>query len=127
MVDFAKIRADRQKEAEVQALRLKAEAINKGVIPTWLDRINHLIEYHLTELDNWQEGFVYSVKEWLVRSPDSRPSEKQQNKIKEIEDQYCGQVCHALQKAGIPHATPEPTLKPKRHTGFDDMDDDIPF
>lgn len=87
MVDFAKLREQNKANA-----RRLAEA---PIPPSELDRVNHILTFHLTELTDWEEGFVYSQKEWLTKKPGNYLSDKTATKLKEIEDSYCGSKCHA--------------------------------
>lgn len=95
MVDFAKIRADNAAKA--------AEAKNKPIPPSEIDRVSHMITYHLTEITDWEEGFIYSIKTWLAKAPMNFLSDKQALTLKNMEDKYCGSMCHALNKAGVKH------------------------
>jgi hypothetical protein len=121
VVDFARIREERKKQIEVDSLKAQAQAVDNKLSPSWKMRVQHLIEYHLTSMNDWQEGFVYSVRSWL--SDDSKiPSEKQQAKIKEMEDEFCTQFCHQMMKNGIPHVKEEP-----HPYSLDDYEDDSDY
>ena len=78
---------------------------------TWLDRVNHLIEFHLSEMTEWEVNFCYSQKGFLHEVLLEKSKEnvtvdlgfilsgRSKNKIEELEKQYCGQMCHALKEA----------------------------
>jgi hypothetical protein len=128
VVDFARIREERKKQIEVDSLKAQAQAVDNKLSPSWKMRVQHLIEYHLTSMNDWQEGFVYSVRSWL--SDDSKiPSEKQRIKIKEMEDEFCTQFCHQMMKNGIPHVKekPHPYSLDDYEDDYGDDDDDILF
>ena len=95
MIDFEAAKANLKKRtAEHLALPQK---------PPERSRVNHLIDYHLAEMNDWEETFIYSCKEWLAKAPKNYLSVKQLAKITEMEDSYCGQMCHALNVAGVKH------------------------
>jgi hypothetical protein len=112
MVDFAKLKADNK--ARLAGLATATTVIKKAA-PTYLDRINHLIAYHLGELTEWEANFCYSNKQYLSEFKLNREREdnvvdfeiaitpKVKAKIKELEDTYCGSMCHALNNAGVNH------------------------
>lgn len=110
MVDFAKIRAQNKIRTEIEKNKF---AVQRSVKWSWPERVQHIISHHLQEITNWEEAFLYSQIEYIsevksaASSPDSENinwdivvSLRVQNKLKEIEDTYCGQICHALQQAG---------------------------
>jgi leucyl aminopeptidase (aminopeptidase T) len=115
MVDFAKIREENAKRAR-EAAANPVPVAKKA--PDWLSRISHLLEHHLAELTDWEEDFLYSNKAYLVLIAERRSSNtwdssdagdrllsaKVKAHIAKMEDKYCTSVCHALNKANIPHS-----------------------
>lgn len=95
MVDFAALKNRTKAQME--------EAKNKPIPPTELERVSHIISYHLTELTDWEEGFIYNQKTWLTKAPGNYLGEKPAKILKELEDKYCGSMCHAMNKAGVKH------------------------
>ncbi len=67
------------------------------------ERISHMLEFHLQEMTEWEVNFCYSNKEWLSRRPENYLTDKTAKKLKEIEDEHCGSICHALNKTGVRH------------------------
>lgn len=111
MVDFNKIREERRRQAEEIKKNSPATIIRQQK-PDYLMRINHLIEYHLGVMTEWETNFVYNTKEFIINVPEvkTRPeilehilTEKVKSKIAELEAQFCTAVCHGLMKANIPH------------------------
>lgn len=113
MVDFNKLIQDRKEAGKKLLEEVKDKpTVLKEQKPTHWNRLQHLVQHHLGEMTAWEEQFCYSNIEFLskVTDPDKREyhaqmyfSGKVKNKIKELEDTYCGQVCHALMQANIPH------------------------
>lgn len=107
MVDFNKIREERKAQMEQEK--------NKPAAPkraSWPVRVSHIIQYHLGELTTWEENFIYSQRSYVseVQSASQDPenidwdivvSPKVQNKLEEIEDEYCSSICHAIRKSGV--------------------------
>lgn len=113
MVDFAKIVAARRLEGE--RLREEVKKQPTRIVqepPLYWTRFQHLIQYHLGEMTSWEEQFCYANIEWLSKIPEDRRqavavstlSAKVQAKLEELEDTYCGSICHAMMQAGIPHS-----------------------
>jgi hypothetical protein len=65
---------------------VKQKAQETVLAPTELDRVRFLIENHLTELTNWEEGWIYSQKEWLTRRAGNYLTDKCAKILKELED-----------------------------------------
>lgn len=97
MVDFKKLMEEKRAAAPIEKRAL-----------THLERVNHLLEYHLQECSERDVTFLYSVRIWLqkpaheVYGP-NQASEKQLKWITDLEDRFCGSICHALNDAGIAH------------------------
>jgi len=110
-IDFAKIREQNRLKAN-QPLQTKI----KEKEPDWLDRINHLINHHLSELNSWEEEFVYNQKTYLIQCRSDAEcknrkvdfervlSQRVKTRIEEIEKVLCTSICHALNKAKISHS-----------------------
>jgi hypothetical protein len=113
MIDFEKIREENKKKAEAAIASAPATIIRQEK-PDYLRRLNHLIEYHLGVMTEWEANFAYSTKEFMINTDavkNGKPemlehilTEKVKNKIAELEASFCNQMCHALMAAGVPHA-----------------------
>jgi hypothetical protein len=131
-VDFKKIREDRQKQmASTDFLKKKEEKAVANSNEGWRKRISHQIDYHLHKLNDWEEGFIYSVKEWVFKNDLNRPTSKQAAIIEKMEANNC--VYPDCTEEQSPPSTPPPNKNivnpPKNLDSYDDSDfrDDIPY
>lgn len=116
MVDFAKLREENKKRAAKVIADALEDAKTKSKWSYW-ERFQHLLCHHLSEMTTWEEEFCYSsiayiseIKSQRIQSGKQEEpdwdiviSKRVKDKLKEIEDTYCTQVCHAMQNAGVGH------------------------
>lgn len=95
MVDFAKLKAEAHARMEANK--------NKPIPPSERARLQHLLNFHLQEMTEWEANFCYSNVTWLTNHTGRYMSDKSAAKLAEIEAQYCGQICHELNRNGIGH------------------------
>lgn len=101
VVDFAKFRE--QNKARLAADKDKPMRIAPKQ-PTFYDRLQHLVNHHTGEMTEWEVNFCWNNINFLSNDHDKYLSGRVQEKVKELEDMYCGTMCHALNDAGIPHS-----------------------
>lgn len=53
-----------------------------------IDRINRLLDNHLSKLSEWESNFLYSIKEQIVLQRKEHLSMKQIECLKKIEDKH---------------------------------------
>ncbi len=111
-MDFEAIKKRNAEKTMLAELNRKLK-IDKKVkepkVPSYLSKINHLLANHLAELSSWEEDFLYETLTYLKTVEEEKQHEDfvlsgpVKAKINEIQSQYCTQMCHALDQAGVPH------------------------
>lgn len=105
MVDFAKVLAQRK---AINNAKMAEEMKNPTRIvpkfPEDIDKLRHLKDQHLGELNEWEANFVNDNFNFLKLNPAARLSDKVRGIMGKLEAEHCGSMCHALNRAGVPHA-----------------------
>jgi uncharacterized protein YbcC (UPF0753/DUF2309 family) len=103
-MDFNKIIAERKLAGQKLLEQVKDQPTK--IVPrarTSAERFNHLLEYHWDELTDWEKDFCEDQHTWHSANPNRGLSDKVAGIVKDLEDKLCGTMCHALNKAEIPH------------------------
>lgn len=95
MVDFVKLMTERKAAAS------KAMAVEKNQ-PTQIvkaektlkERFNHVADEHWDDLNGWEKSFVEDQIEYLRQHPRAEGTPRIREKLKEIENQFCGTGCN---------------------------------
>lgn len=72
-------------------------------IPSERDRVAHLVSFHKMEMSWAEKDFLYQQCSWLEGGAHRELSERTLDRVTLLENTYCGQICHALNKAGVKH------------------------
>lgn len=113
MVDFNKLLEERKAAGQKMVAEAKKQPTKiVQEVPTYWSRFQHMVQQHLGEMTGWEEQFCYSNIQWLSTIPEDRRqgvaeshlTQRVKDKLTEIENAYCDQVCHALMKANISHS-----------------------
>jgi hypothetical protein len=107
MVDFNKILAERKAAGAKLLEEAKKDNTPIAVVkkkPEIIDRLRHLINEHGEEMTAWEQNFCQDQFAWHKLNPGRGVSNRVLEKITEIEDALCGTMCHALNRAEIPHS-----------------------
>lgn len=106
MVDFKKL----MEERKLAGQKLKEETLKKAgptlitkKAPEPIDNLRHLMNHHQDDMTEWEWNFCQNNFNYLKLNPGAGLSVKAKDKLGEILAEVCGSMCHALDKAEIPH------------------------
>lgn len=127
MVDFKKLASGEQQELQVPPPQ-----------PREIDLLVYIVSEHAEDLNDWERKFCASTITWLNGGSLRYLSDKQnvclwkmmkafKIKQEEVAPGYADEQTIATARRLLAPPAPKPTYKPSNKTGFDDMDDDIPF